>query len=155
MKKILLAGAFALASFQTYAAEIESIMVVHDAAKDPVRLDYRTNQFDVQVLDLGYGTALDEKLTAAVTAGMRIPDNITEAEEDQFEEEVNARFSEYAQSQEFRIIQAEMMAWGEQVAQLAALQITKAPAIVINGTYVVYGERSVNNAVETYYAKVN
>lgn len=155
MKKILVAGAFALASLQSYAADIESIMVVHDAAKDPVRLDYRSNDVVVQVLDLGYGTALDEKLTAAVTAGMRIPENITEAEQDRFEDEVNARFSEYAQSDEFRSMQAEMMAWGEQVAQLATLQITKAPAIVINGSYVVYGERSVLGAVETYHAKVN
>lgn len=155
MKKILVAGAFALASLQSYAADIESIMVVHDAAKDPVRLDYRSNDVVVQVLDLGYGAALDEKLTAAVTAGMRIPENITEAEEDRFEEEVNARFSEYAQSDAFRTMQAEMMAWGEQVAQLAALQITQAPAVVINGSYVVYGERSVSSAVETYYAKVN
>jgi len=155
MKTILLAGAFALASFQSYAADIESIMVVHDAIKDPVRLDYRSNHIDVQVLDLSYGAALDEKLTAAVTAGIRIPDNITEAEEDRFEDEVNARFSEYAQTDEFRTMQAEMMAWGEKIAQLATLQITQAPAIVINGSYVVYGERSVTNAIETYYAKVN
>jgi len=155
MKTILLAGAFALASFQSYAADIESIMVVHDAIKDPVRLDYRSNYIDVQVLDLSYGAALDEKLTAAVTAGIRIPDNITEAEEDRFEDEVNARFSEYAQTDEFRTMQSEMMAWGEKIAQLATLQITRAPAIVINGSYVVYGERSVTNAVETYYAKVN
>jgi len=155
MKTILLAGAFALASFQSYAADIESIMVVHDAIKDPVRLDYRSNHIDVQVLDLSYGAALDEKLTAAVTAGIRIPDNITEAEEDRFEDEVNARFSEYAQTHEFRTMQAEMMAWGEKIAQLATLQITQAPAIVINGSYVVYGERSVTNAIETYYAKVN
>jgi len=155
MKKTLLAVAFALTSLYTYATDIESIMVVHDAAKDPVRLDYRTNHIDVQVLDLSYGAALDEKLTAAVTAGIRIPDNITEAQEDRFEEEVNARFSEYAQTDEFRTMQTEMMAWGEKVAQLASLRITQAPAIVINGSYVVYGERSVSDAVETYYAKVN
>jgi len=155
MKKILLAGALALASVQSYAADIESIMVVHDAAKDPVRLDYRANQIDIQVLDLSYGSVMDEKLTEAVTAGMQIPESIAEGDESRIEEELGARFSEYAQSAEYREMQAEMMAWGEKIAQLATLQITKAPAIVINGTYVVYGERSVTDAVETYYAKVN
>ena len=155
MKKLLIAGALALAAANAVAAEVSSILVVHDASIDPVRLDYRMNGVDVSEIDLGFGSKMDEQMTNAVTAGMVMPANITEADEERFESQINESFSRYAQTDEYRLLQQQMMAWGEKLAQLASLQITKAPAIVINGSVVIYGERSVNAAVEAYYSQVN
>jgi len=155
MKKLLMAGALALAAVSAHASEVTKVLIVHDATKDPVRMDYRSNAVAVEVLDLSFGSSLDERMTSAVTAGMQFPTNLTEVDESQFEAEVNERFSRFAQTDEYRQMQREMMEWGEKVAQLASFQITQAPAIVINDSFIVYGERSVNEAIETYYSQVN
>lgn len=140
-----------LASAVTQADTIR-VLVFHDSDLAPVLNDLRTHSnVDITFIDIAEGRHMSDRLTRRLDADIQAAGVQNEAEAQTV---IENSFNRYAQTAEFKNEMDNFNAFGNRLLKGVQHQIGKAPAIIFNDQYVIYGEPSLSRAVKTYWAEV-
>jgi hypothetical protein len=145
----LVAAPLVLASAVAQADQV-GVLVFHDSERAPVLDDLYSHQnLSIRFIDLAKGRQLSERMTEQVNS--RIPDNLSQAEVEAY---LQQAYQGFANSPEMQEHMEAYRQFGSEVMLGVEHQIGRAPAIIFNEQYVIYGDGSLASAVRTYWAEV-
>jgi len=145
----LVVAPLVLASAVAQADQV-NVLVFHDSERAPVVDDLHSHQnLSIRFIDLAKGRQLSERMTEQMNR--RIPDNLSEQEAEAY---LQQAFQDYANTGELEQHMDAYRQFGSEVMLGVEHQIGRAPAIIFDEQYVIYGDASLASAVRTYWAEV-
>jgi hypothetical protein len=128
------------------ASEITSVFVMHDSDRAAVDLDW--SGVPTSVLDLATARQIDEQMSESFNQHLAVTQSMPQ---EQLQQVVTERMQVLVHSGQMEGWMAQYRAWGNELAKSSQYRLTKAPAIVFNDRYTVYGVSSLKAAVELFY----
>lgn len=135
--------------FSVSASEITSVFVMHDSERAAVTLDWSGTP--VSVLDLAKARQIDHQMSASFNQQISLSESM---KDDQLQRAVSERMQALVASGQMDQWMDQYRAWGNELAKSSQYRLTKAPAIVFNEAFTVYGVSSLKVAVNLYYEAI-
>ena len=146
MNPLLMALVGVALTIPVQASEITSVFVMHDSERAAVDVDW--SGAPTSVLDLATARQIDAQMSESFNQHLGVTQSMSQ---EQLQQVVTKRMQALVHSGQMDDWMAQYRAWGNELAKSSQYRLTKAPAIVFNDRYTVYGVTSLKAAVELYY----
>ena len=146
MNPLLMALVGVSLAIPVQAIEITSVFVLHDSERAAVELDW--SGAPTSVLDLATARQIDAQMSESFNQHLAVTQSMSQ---EQLQQVVTERMQVLVHSGQMDDWMAQYRAWGNELAKSSQYRLTKAPAIVFNDSYTVYGVSSLKAAVELFY----
>ena len=146
MNPLLMALVGVSLAIPVQAIEITSVFVLHDSERAAVELDW--SGAPTSALDLATARQIDAQMSESFNQHLAVTQSMSQ---EQLQQVVTERMQVLVHSGQMDDWMAQYRAWGNELAKSSQYRLTKAPAIVFNDSYTVYGVSSLKAAVELFY----
>ena len=146
MNPLLMALVGVSLAIPVQASEITSVFVMHDSERAAVDFDW--SGAPTSVLDLATARQIDAQMSESFNQHLAVTQSMSK---EQLQQVVTKRMQVLVHSGQMDDWMAQYRAWGNELAKSSQYRLTKAPAIVFNDSYTVYGVSSLKAAVELFY----